>query len=184
MPPSSRWVSVPNSFISLFVFYILSYLLLKRMGCLSGCLVSSTSIQKLFCGSCSAFKWSFDEFVEEDSGLPVLFLCHLPKDLKRCFKRENLSFTCILLSLQCDVWRQGPAWLLWHDLVTTITDKHWNKCMLNESVIKWMNTRIHETQTGSQYTDGLRTSDSAELFVILHAQIVCHKNQDSYVRQH
>ena len=33
------------------------------MGCLSACLVSSTSIQKLFCGSCSAFKWSFDEFV-------------------------------------------------------------------------------------------------------------------------
>ena len=47
------------------VFYILSYVLLKRMGCRSGCPMSSTSIQKLFCGSCSAFKWSFDEFVEE-----------------------------------------------------------------------------------------------------------------------
>ena len=35
------------------------------MGCLSGCLVSSTSIQKLFCGRCSALKWSFDEFVGE-----------------------------------------------------------------------------------------------------------------------
>ena len=58
-------MSVPNSFVSLFVFYILSYLLLKRMGCLSECLVSSASIQKLFCGSCSAFKWSFDEFVME-----------------------------------------------------------------------------------------------------------------------
>ena len=34
-------VSIPNSFLSLFVFYILSYLLSKRMGCLSGCLVSS-----------------------------------------------------------------------------------------------------------------------------------------------
>ena len=63
--PSLGWVSLPNSFVSLFVLYILSYLLLKRMGCLSGCLVSSTSIQKLFCGSCSAFKWSFDEFVGE-----------------------------------------------------------------------------------------------------------------------
>ena len=41
-----------NSFASLFVFYILSYFLLKRMGCLSGCLVSSTTVQKLFCGSC------------------------------------------------------------------------------------------------------------------------------------
>ena len=70
--PSSGWVSVPNSFVSLFVFYILSYLILKRMGCLSGCLVSSTSIQKLFCGSCSAFKWSFDEFVE----VKVVFLSY------------------------------------------------------------------------------------------------------------
>ena len=59
------WVSIPNYFVSLFVSYILSYLLLKRMGCLSGCLVSSASIRKLFCGSCSAFKWSFDEFVWE-----------------------------------------------------------------------------------------------------------------------
>ena len=65
MTPSKGWVSVPTSFVSLFVFYILSYLLSKRMGCLSGCLLSSASIQKLFCGICSAFKWSFDEFVEE-----------------------------------------------------------------------------------------------------------------------
>ena len=63
--PSLGRVSVPNSFVSLFVFYILSYLLSMRMGCLSGCLVSSSSIQKLFCGICSAFKWSFDEFVGE-----------------------------------------------------------------------------------------------------------------------
>ena len=51
--PSPGQVSVPNSFVSLFIFYILSYLLLKTMGCLSGCLVSSTSIQKLFYGICS-----------------------------------------------------------------------------------------------------------------------------------
>ena len=63
--PSLGRVSIPNSFVSLFIFYILSYLLLKTMGCLSGCLVSSTSIQKLFCGIFSAFKWSFDEFVGE-----------------------------------------------------------------------------------------------------------------------
>ena len=31
----------------------------------SACLVSSASVQKLFCGICSAFKWSFDEFVRE-----------------------------------------------------------------------------------------------------------------------
>ena len=63
--PSPGWISVPNSIVSLFIFCILSYLLSKTMGCLSGCLVSSASIQKLFCGICSAFKCSFDEFVGE-----------------------------------------------------------------------------------------------------------------------
>ena len=62
---SPWWVFIPNSFASLFMFYILSYLLSKTMGYLSGCLVSSASVQKLFCGICSAFKWSFDEFVGE-----------------------------------------------------------------------------------------------------------------------
>ena len=38
----------PNSFVSLFIFYILPYLLSNTMGCLSECLVSSASIQKLF----------------------------------------------------------------------------------------------------------------------------------------
>ena len=63
--PSPVQVSILNCFASLFVFYILSYLLLKKMGCLSGCLVSSANIQKLFCGICSALSWSFDEFVGE-----------------------------------------------------------------------------------------------------------------------
>ena len=67
-----------------FVFYIFSYLLLKAMGCFSGCLMSSAGIQKLFCGIDSAFKCSFDEFVEEKvvsptysssiSGLPPPFI--------------------------------------------------------------------------------------------------------------
>ena len=55
--------SIPTSVVSLFIFYIFSYLLSKRMGCFSGCLMSSASIQKLFCGIYSAFKCSFDEFV-------------------------------------------------------------------------------------------------------------------------
>ena len=59
------WISVPTSFVSRFIFYILSYLLSKTMGCLSGCLMSSASIQKLFCGICSVFKCSFNEFVGE-----------------------------------------------------------------------------------------------------------------------
>ena len=53
-------ISIPTSFVSLFIFYILSYLLLKTMGCFYGCLMSSASIQKLFCGICSALKCSFD----------------------------------------------------------------------------------------------------------------------------
>ena len=55
--------SVPPSFVSFFVFYIFSYLLSKTMGCFSGCLMSSASIQKLFCRIYSAFKCSFDEFM-------------------------------------------------------------------------------------------------------------------------
>ena len=39
--PSPGWVSIRNSFASLFIFYILSYLLSRTMGWLSGCLVSS-----------------------------------------------------------------------------------------------------------------------------------------------
>ena len=58
-------ISVPTSFASLFIFYIFSYLLLKTMGCLSGCLMSSASIQKLFCGICSAFKYFSNEFMGE-----------------------------------------------------------------------------------------------------------------------
>ena len=54
--PFLGWISVPNSFVSLFIFYILSYLLLKPMGCLPECLMSSASVQKLFCGICLAFK--------------------------------------------------------------------------------------------------------------------------------
>ena len=57
--------SVPTSFVFVFGFYIFSYLLSKTVGCFSGCLMSSASIQKLFCGICSVFKCSFDEFVGE-----------------------------------------------------------------------------------------------------------------------
>ena len=38
---------------------------MKTMICFSGCLMSSASIQKLFCGIYSALKCSFDEFVRE-----------------------------------------------------------------------------------------------------------------------
>ena len=63
--PFPGWSSLPTSFVSLFVFYIFSYLFLKTMICSSGCLMSSASIQKLFCGIYSALKCSFDEFARE-----------------------------------------------------------------------------------------------------------------------
>ena len=56
--------SVPPSFVSFFIFYIFSYLLLKTMGCFSGCLMSSAGIQK-FCGIYLAFKCPFAVFVGE-----------------------------------------------------------------------------------------------------------------------
>ena len=55
----------PYRFVSFFVLYIFSYLLSKTMGCFSGCLMSSASIQKLFGGIYSALKCSFDEFARE-----------------------------------------------------------------------------------------------------------------------
>ena len=58
-------ISVLSSFVSLFIFYVLSYLLSKTMGCFSGHLMTSASDQKLFCEVCSAFGYSFDEFVGE-----------------------------------------------------------------------------------------------------------------------
>ena len=62
--------SLPTSFVSFLVFYIFSYLLLKTMVCFSGCLMSSASLQKLFCGVCSALKCSFEEFVRENVVFP------------------------------------------------------------------------------------------------------------------
>ena len=63
--PFLGWISVPASYVCLFIFYIFSYLLSKTMGCFSGCLMSSDGIQKLFCGIYSASKYSFDESVGE-----------------------------------------------------------------------------------------------------------------------
>ena len=57
--------SIPPSFVSFYVFYIFFRPPFEDLGCFSGCLMSSAGIQKLFCGIYSAFKCSFDEFVEE-----------------------------------------------------------------------------------------------------------------------
>ena len=98
--PSSGWVSIPNSFVPLFIFYILSYLLLKTMSCLSGCLVSSASVQKLFCGFYSAYKCSFDEFVGEK----VVFLSYssailgLPKFVYFYWRNISVQFSRSVVS--------------------------------------------------------------------------------------
>ena len=47
-----------------------SDLFLKTMVCFSGCLMSSASLQKLFCEVCSALKCSFEEFVREKVVIP------------------------------------------------------------------------------------------------------------------
>ena len=91
--------SLPTSFVSFFVFCILSYLILKTMVCFSGCLMSSASLQKLFCGVCSALKCSFEEFVREKVVFPsyssailgppgLIFL--LSKGLSRVFSSTTI----------------------------------------------------------------------------------------------
>ena len=57
--------SIPPSFVSFFVFYIFFLPPFEDLGCFSGCLMSSASIQELFCGIYLAFKCSFDEFLGE-----------------------------------------------------------------------------------------------------------------------
>ena len=60
-----------------FHFYFLSYFIPKRLVCLSGYLGSSTSIQKIFCGSCSTCRLIFWCICRGESDLPILFLCHV-----------------------------------------------------------------------------------------------------------
>ena len=45
--PFLGWNSIPPSFVSFFVFYIFSYIFLKTMGCFSGFLMFSASIQEV-----------------------------------------------------------------------------------------------------------------------------------------
>ena len=99
LPPRDR--SLSQILLPLFLSYILSYLLLKRMGCLSRCLVF-TSIQKLFCGSCWAFKWSFDEFVGEKVVSPSYSSAILGPPPKPYISEINLIWSkCIVLYIYC-----------------------------------------------------------------------------------
>ena len=55
----------PSLFCPFFCLLYFSLPPFEDMGCFSGCLMPSASIQKLFCGIYSTFKCSFDEFVGE-----------------------------------------------------------------------------------------------------------------------
>ena len=87
--------SLPTSFVSFFVFYIFSYLFLKTMVCFSGCLMSSASLQKLFCGVCSALKCSFEEFVRENVIFPSYSSAIFPS--LQVLKIFFVQFFCVFL---------------------------------------------------------------------------------------
>ena len=92
--------SLPISFVSFFILYIFSYLFLKTMICFSGCLMSSASIQKLFCGVCSALKCSFDEFVKEKVVSPSYSSAILgPPQTKAIWMTGNCSLSLWRVSL-------------------------------------------------------------------------------------
>ena len=64
LPSQDGFPSLP--LLSLFLSFIFCPTSFRRQwAAFSGCLMSSASIQKLFCGICLAFKRSFDEFVGE-----------------------------------------------------------------------------------------------------------------------
>ena len=65
-PRLPSWdTSLSLTLLSLFLYFIFCPTSFQRLGCFSGCVMSSASDQKLFYGVCSAFKWSFHEFVGE-----------------------------------------------------------------------------------------------------------------------
>ncbi|CAI9173268.1 unnamed protein product [Rangifer tarandus platyrhynchus] len=72
------------------------------MGCLSGYLMSPASIQKLFCGICSVFKCSFDEFVGEKAVSPSYSSAILgPPSL----------FFLMSLAKGLSIWLKEPAFI-------------------------------------------------------------------------
>ena len=87
--PFPKWNSLPTSFVSVFIFHIFSYLFLKAMICFSGCLMSSASIQKLFCKVYSVLKCSFDEFVREKVVSQSYFSAILGPPSNTSFVRPN-----------------------------------------------------------------------------------------------
>ena len=109
--PSPGRISIPTSLVSLFIFYVLSYLLSKTVCCLSGFLMSSASIQKLFCGLCAVFKCSFDEFVGEKVVSSSYSSAILGPPRLIHFKEIEIEDKNVLFSLISN--KSGPNWLCW-----------------------------------------------------------------------
>ena len=61
------------------------------MVCFSGCLMSSASLQKLFCGVCSALKCSFEEFVGEKVVFPSYSSAIFPSPLDSILKSRDIT---------------------------------------------------------------------------------------------
>ena len=94
--------------LSLFIFYIFSYLLLKTMGCLSARLMSSASIKK-FCGNCSVVKCPFNEFVGE--------------------KEVSLSYSSAILGPPPDFFFNKFIYLFLAALRWIFVVAHWLHCL-------------------------------------------------------
>ena len=97
--------------LSLF-FWLLyfSYPFLKTMICFSGCLMSSASIQKLFCGVCSTLKMFFWWICEGESGLPILFLRHI-RTASKNFRLKYIWYTLLsFLKNYCSLKEYSLKW--------------------------------------------------------------------------
>ena len=92
------------------------------MDCLSVCLVSSASIQKLFCWKLLSVQMIFSCICAGESGLPILFLCHLGTTLNAILfnslllilvgKRELVEWERIILSLPSGTFSPDFSWVL------------------------------------------------------------------------
>ena len=102
LPPQDGSLSL--TLLPLFLSFIFCSTSFQREGVPSGCLVSSTSIQKLFCGSCSAFKWSFDEFVGEKVVSPLYSSAISGPPLRLLFWMLASFFTLLLHFHQEYLW--------------------------------------------------------------------------------
>ena len=87
-------------------------LFLKTMVCFSGCLMSSASLQKLFCGVCSALKCSFEEFVREKVDFPSYSSTILgPPSQQIPFNRKEFLTQNVLWSHKSVLFRTKPVLL-------------------------------------------------------------------------